>query len=100
MEKIRVFISSVQKEFIEERKALYKQFSNNTLLNNFFKPVRYGTGTGEIFRLTKEAALQEPVFSLEEGFRVILWRKQEVTDQATDQATDQVTGQAEMFWKW
>jgi len=56
---------------------------------------RYGTGTGEIFRLTKEVGLQEPVFSLDEGFRVVLWRKQNVTDQATDQATDQVSDQAE-----
>ncbi len=35
---------------------------------------RYGTGTGEIFRLTAEAGLKEPVFSLEEGFKLTLWR--------------------------
>ena len=41
MEKIRVFISSVQKEFVEERQALYKHFSDNALLNNFFEPVMF-----------------------------------------------------------
>jgi Filamentation induced by cAMP protein Fic-like, C-terminal domain/Domain of unknown function (DUF4062) len=162
MGKIRVFISSVQKEFVEERKSLYKHFSDNALLNNFFEPVmfeklvaaskapdkvylkevensqlylmmlgaeygyedknglspteieynyaqslnkktlyqagyieRYGTGTGEIFRLTKEAGLKEPVFSLEEGFKVIVWRIQKVIDQDISQATDQATDQAE-----
>ena len=41
MKKIRVFISSVQKEFIKERKALYKHFSDNALLNVFFEPVMF-----------------------------------------------------------
>jgi predicted HTH transcriptional regulator len=67
---------------------------------------RYGTGTGEIFNLTKLAGLREPVFILDEGFKVLIWRPvavtgqatdlvtDHVTDHATDQATDQVTDQA------
>ncbi|MFN6945976.1 MAG: Fic family protein, partial [Cytophagaceae bacterium] len=35
---------------------------------------RFGTGTGEILRLSKEANLKEPFFDLDEGFKVILWR--------------------------
>lgn len=35
---------------------------------------RFRTGTGDIFRLTKDAGLKEPVFDLEEGFKVIIWR--------------------------
>ncbi len=46
MEKIRVFISSVQKEFVEERKALYKHFSDNALLNNFLESVMFGVEYG------------------------------------------------------
>jgi predicted HTH transcriptional regulator len=63
---------------------------------------RFGTGTGEILRLCKEHGLLEPIFNLEEGFKVTLWRPStttgqvtgQVTDQATDQVTDQVSGQA------
>jgi ATP-dependent DNA helicase RecG len=55
---------------------------------------RFGTGTGEIFRLTKEAGLKEPEFDLEEGFKVILWRPVSATGQAIDQVTGQVTGEA------
>lgn len=49
---------------------------------------RFGTGTGEIYRLCKEAGLPEPLFNLEEGFSLTIYRPS--TDQATDQATDQV----------
>lgn len=49
---------------------------------------RFGTGTGEIFRLTKEAGLKEPVFNLEEGFKVTIWRPiVPIAGQATGQAT-------------
>ncbi len=47
---------------------------------------RYGTGTGEIFRLTAEVGLKEPEFSLEEGFKLTIWRSGQLTDQASDQA--------------
>ncbi len=67
---------------------------------------RFGTGTGEIFRLSKEAGLMEPFIDLEEGFKVIIWRPTaqlsqipdkyrartgQATGQATDHATDHVT---------
>lgn len=67
---------------------------------------RFGTGTGEIFRLSKEAGLKEPVFNLEEGFKVTIWRPivpiaGQAAGQATTagtlrnvQTTGQVTGQA------
>lgn len=51
---------------------------------------RFGTGTGEIFRLAKEAGLREPLFDLEEGVKVIIWRPVATTGQVTGQATGQV----------
>lgn len=49
---------------------------------------RFGTGTEEIFRLSKEAGLKEPEFNLEEGFKIIIWRPiVPVAGQATGQAT-------------
>ncbi|GEP51950.1 hypothetical protein FNO01nite_26220 [Flavobacterium noncentrifugens] len=56
---------------------------------------RFGTGTGEIIRLTEQAGLREPDFDLEEGFKVTLWRPATAAGQATGQATGQVTGQAD-----
>ncbi len=41
MQKSKVFISSVQKEFAEERKALYRHFLNNALLKDFYEPVMF-----------------------------------------------------------
>ncbi len=41
---------------------------------------RFGTGTGEIFRLTKEAGLKEPEFDFTEGFTMIIWRPADVAD--------------------
>ena len=54
---------------------------------------RFGTGTGEIIRLCKEIGLIEPVFNLEEGFKVTIWRPTAVTDHVTEQVTGQATGQ-------
>ncbi|WP_432671222.1 Fic family protein [Flavobacterium sp. SM2513] len=59
---------------------------------------RFGTGTGEILRLCKEAGLAEPVFDLGAGFKITIWRpevigkqfKKNGTDQVNDQVTDQV----------
>lgn len=53
----------------------------------------FGTGTGEIFTLTKEAGLKEPEFDFGEGVKVIIWRPTSSTDQATDYVTDQATDQ-------
>ena len=54
---------------------------------------RFGTGTGEILRLTVEAGLKEPKFDFEEGFKVIIWRPTATTGQATGQVTGEVTGE-------
>jgi ATP-dependent DNA helicase RecG len=56
---------------------------------------RFGTGTGEMIRLCKEAGLKEPVFHLEEGFSVSIFRPStvQVTEQVTVQVTDQVADQ-------
>jgi hypothetical protein len=94
--KLKVFISSVQNEFAKERQALYKHFRTDALVS---------TGGGEIFRLTKEADLIEPIIELEEGFKVTLWRpsaqrlhlpdKQRTSsDQATEHVTEHFSGEA------
>lgn len=41
MPKDKVFISSVQKEFVKERKALYQHFLRDALLSDFFEPVMF-----------------------------------------------------------
>jgi len=38
MQKIKVFISSVQKEFAHEREMLYEYLSTDALLRRFFDP--------------------------------------------------------------
>jgi predicted HTH transcriptional regulator len=43
---------------------------------------RFGTGTEEIFQLTKEAGLKEPEFDLTGGFTITIWRPK--TQQAPD----------------
>ncbi len=55
---------------------------------------RFGTGTGEIFRLLKDAGLPEPLFDLGEGVKVIIWRPIDTTGPVTGQVTGQATGQA------
>lgn len=35
---------------------------------------RYGTGTLEIFKLTKQRGLKPPLITLDEGFKVTIWR--------------------------
>ena len=54
---------------------------------------RFGTGTGEIVRLTALAGLKEPEFNLEEGFKVTIWRPNAVLEDSSGQATGQVIGQ-------
>ena len=51
---------------------------------------RFGTGTGEIFRLIKDAGLREPLFDLGEGVKVIIWRPMVSAGQVTGQVTGQV----------
>ncbi len=53
---------------------------------------RFGTGTLDIYNLSKSRGLISPIFSLDEGFKVVLWRP---SADASDQASDQVSDQAE-----
>jgi len=55
---------------------------------------RYGTGTLEMFELTEKEQLKAPSFSLEEGFKVTLWRPSAVNiENTTVHDTDQDTVQ-------
>lgn len=67
MHKIKIFISSVQSEFSDEREMLY------------------------------EYELKEPYFNIEDAFKTIIWPNGEVngkvTKQPTGQAAPQVTGE-------
>ncbi|HMQ07357.1 MAG TPA: hypothetical protein PKC30_08650 [Saprospiraceae bacterium] len=105
MKKIRIFISSVQKEFSEERKLLFEYLISDPLLGKFFKPFlfdllpsidqstqplyltgyieRKGTGTSDIVQKSLAAGLREPQFIQDEDFRTIIYRtsSEKVTDQ-------------------
>ena len=41
MQKFKVFISSVQKEFAKERELLFRHFITDALLSSFFEPVLF-----------------------------------------------------------
>ena len=41
MTRFNVFISSVQKEFAEEREALFQHFKTDALLSGFFDPILF-----------------------------------------------------------
>ncbi len=72
---------------IEKLKTDHASYPTNPLLAEPLYQAgyieRYGTGTGEIYRLCKEAGLNEPEINLEEGFKVLIWRPLVVTGQAT-----------------
>jgi predicted HTH transcriptional regulator len=48
---------------------------------------RYGTGTLEIFKLTKERGLKPPLITLDEGFKVSIWRPSANTIHETEHDT-------------
>ena len=48
---------------------------------------RYGTDTGEIFRLSAEAGLLEPGFALEEVFKLTIWRPAAISTRKRETAT-------------
>ena len=60
---------------------------------------RLGTGTGDMIRRCREAGLSEPVFSLEDGFRIRLGRPAgstlggEATQQTTQETTQETTAE-------
>lgn len=119
MNKLKVFISSVQTEFAEERqKMLFRNrlvvwnpeqlpyhltipklkkpqgsFPANPLLAESLYLAGYiermGTGIPDMIKVCLKAGLKEPELIQEESFKTILWRKVNATLQVTDQATDQ-----------
>lgn len=54
---------------------------------------RLGTGIPDMVKACLKAGLREPDLTQEESFKVTLWRKEAVTDQATPQDIPQVTPQ-------
>jgi predicted HTH transcriptional regulator len=52
---------------------------------------RYGTGTLEIFKLTKERGLKPPLITLDEGFKVTIWRPSANTIHETIHETEHDT---------
>jgi len=110
--KSKIFISSVRREFAEERKMLYsylledplmscglttqklyrphKSHPNNPLLAEPMHWCGYiekaGTGTGDIVRLCAEYGLKDPNFEQDNDFKAIIWRA--VTEQVTEQVTE------------
>ena len=62
---------------------------------------RLGTGTADMIRRCREAGLPEPVFSLDDGFRIVLGRPmpldvtQETTEETTQQTTEETTQDTE-----
>lgn len=83
-DKQRIFISSAQKEFAEERAALRDYLRGDPLLVEPLYLARYiermGTGTRDMIRRCREAGLPEPVFSISDGFMTTIRRKiEEVT---------------------
>jgi len=55
---------------------------------------KLGSGTHDMFKLCEEAGLKEPKFSLDDGFRVIVWRsKDAVNREATMEVSGEVSGE-------
>jgi ATP-dependent DNA helicase RecG len=86
---LRLFISTVQEEFAEERAALRDYLRGDALM-----PTKYiegmGTGTGDMIERCRNAGLAEPEFTLTDGFVITLRRKPE---RAFESVGGQVTGQ-------
>jgi ATP-dependent DNA helicase RecG len=81
MKPLRIFISSVQKEFVEERAMLrvaHGSIPGNPLLAEPLYLTKYiermGTGTRDMIRRCKEVSLPEPEFAIADGFVTILRR--------------------------
>jgi len=81
MAPVRIFISSVQKEFASERAALR------------YYPTHYidhmGTGTRHIIRHCRDRSLPEPAFTVTDGFVISLRRPEPPTPQVTPQVDQQ-----------
>jgi predicted HTH transcriptional regulator len=68
---------------VQKLKSEHSSFPTNPMLAELMYLAgyieRFGTGTGEIFRLTKEAGLKEPEFDFSDGFNIIIWRPSPIT---------------------
>jgi predicted HTH transcriptional regulator len=106
----KIFISSVQKEFSQERRAIARYLREDPLLANCLFLTgdieRYGTGTLEMCKRSEAQGLTTPQFTLPDGFKIILWREigqvtnhdtthdtVQETDHVAEQVTEQVTEQ-------
>jgi len=101
---LRLFISSVQKEFASERTALREPHGSvpgNPLVAEPLYLTQYiermGTVTRDMIRRCREAGLPEPVFTVTDGFVITLRRPAPATPQATTQATPQVAPQLKAY---
>jgi len=92
---MRIFISSVQKEFQTERAALRDFLQGDALLAEPMYPAKYiermGTGTRDMMAKCREAHLPEPEFEITDGFVIRMYRKTPKIEQ-----TGEVTGEV---WK-
>lgn len=73
---IRVFISSVQAEFAEERRLLCNYIRQDALLGN---SERLYIGTTDILEKCRMKGLRNPVFDFDGDFNVTIWRREEET---------------------
>ena len=81
--RLKIFISSVQKEFAKERKALRDYVQGDPLLRRFFDiflfedlPAR-DQRTGDMIARCRKAGLPEPEFALTGGFVATIRRRPE-----------------------
>ncbi len=104
---LRLFISSVQKEFAAERAALRDYLRGDALLRRFLQPFLLEE---DMIERCRKAGLAEPEFTLTDGFVITLRRKPEkafqkvggrmtavVTRSATGQVTPPVTPPVEVL---
>ena len=79
----RVFISSVQREFSKERKAIAAAIRKDRVLKLFFDPFLFeksGSGTGDIINKCRAWGLPDPEYCPDNvDFKTIIWRNEKVT---------------------
>lgn len=76
-QEIKVFISSVQREFAKERRQLCDYIRTDALLG---KIEHLGTGTMDMIVACEQYGLREPEFRQAEDFRTVIYRKEKVSD--------------------
>jgi len=80
---------------LSDLKIAHASYPHNPLLANCMFLTgdieRYGTGTLAIYSLTKAKGLSTPVFSIDEGFKVVIWRPSAKAIHDTVHETDHQT---------